>query len=78
MRKIFFLLVLLGLGIDTGFYAPPVTTAQIAPSITIFHEGSMGSCQVELISPKGVRIFIDVYNHELFRTGDQSQSRLTN
>jgi hypothetical protein len=40
--------------------------AAAEPQVTVYHQGGIASAQFELVSPKGVRIFIDVYNHELF------------
>lgn len=61
MKRVILLFLLL-----SALYFPFVLTlrasAEETPSLTIDHQGS---AQVEIISSKGTRVLVDVYNHEL-------------
>ena len=64
MKKIFLILLLIAI-VTSGFFGRATIVAQEASFVTIYHEGSASAVQMELISPKGVRVLIDVNNHEL-------------
>jgi L-ascorbate metabolism protein UlaG (beta-lactamase superfamily) len=65
LTKNFSLKLLLVLMLISFAYCAPSGAVQEEPQVIVYHQGSAGSAQFEVISPKGVRIFIDVYNHEL-------------